>query len=250
MDTENSVQETAGIDAESSVQDGGKVTTGEKSSGDDGKAKYEALLKQVEGMEKTGKIFQSEKDKAVKRAAEAEAEAKALKRQVDSLRKQYQDDPEFSAVLDRSELEGYRSKDKSQADLVRQQQEMAEWGANMRMLLDDIGVKYDHPELATAAAGARSPFEAQRMIISKAKEIKTRERKGGNVNNDALARLKEEILAELRKDQGLDTSENLPPVGTAGKIYSSESVAKMSPEQFVKEEAEINRAIAEGRFKK
>jgi len=240
MDTESSVQE----------QSGGEVTTGTEAqvveatekpvSGDSEKvAKLEALLKKVDGIEKATSSFQSEKDKSVKRASELEAENKRLTKALNDLRKQYADDPEFSSTLDRTELEGYRSREKVNADLQRQQQEMAEWGEFIRSQLDDIGVKHDHPELAHAARGARSGAEASRMILAKAKVIKQKEG-GKKVSKDDLAQLKEELLAELRREQGLDTSDNIPPASeAAGGAWTPKKVRGLSPEDIVNNSAEI-----------
>jgi len=195
--------------------------SGEVSSGDvtQGKSEYEALLKEVEGIRKANRAFQREKDIADKRAKEAERRATELEKMVEGIRGRFGEDTEFKSTVDELELRTYKDRDTAQKEYERRMQEFNDEVKDVADEVKTYGVDPMDPAFKEVAQSVRRNPDGwidlkdmRRKMVAKARELSKKET---TVSDDVIEQITQKILAQLRKDQGLDTSDNIPPAGEA-----------------------------------
>jgi len=250
VQSESGGEETTGAEQQATEQVDQQASRDNQSSVE-WKEKYETLLKRVEGAEKANSAFQREKDLSVKSAKEWEQKYRTLEKSLKSVRGRFGDDSDVTSALDneltQSELEFYRTREAEEKQRLKEQQEAQTLGIQMKQVIVSMGVDPNHPDFHAIASTAKNPLDFQIRMLAKANELK--QNGGKTVLKDEIAQIREEVKAELRREMGLDSSDNIPPVGSSGKVYTAAGIAKMSLEEFNKEEAEINKAMAEGRIK-
>jgi len=217
MDTENSVQdevgeiETTGTEVQEAPVEN---VSGDKAQD---KSDYEALLKEVEGLRKATRSFQSEKDLAVKEKKALDRRVQELEKTLEGIRGKYGEDDEFTSTLDNLELKSYRDREKAQAEYNKRIQEYKVETNDIAEEIRSYGLEPNNPAFDEVSKtvkrlpdGWLDLRDLRRKLIAKARELSTKENKVTNDIDEKLAAMEKRLLSRM----GLDTEENIPPVGS------------------------------------
>ena len=152
------------------------------------------ILKQIDQLQKKVSVFQSEKDRAIqdatltnKQLAQVMREKKALEETLNRLSADYSEDSDFTEKLTthqtRSKLKAYEDNDAVEKSRQDAEKANAQFIADIKEAITDLGVDPSHKRLNEVAKTARDLPDLRKKLLKEAAMIAKGEVRNPDIDN-------------------------------------------------------------------